>query len=184
MAAIAVSARAEAQSVVRPPEVQPPAAGEKASKEWQLYRLGRICQYISSKSKVTTSDSLNTYNYQEIVHEAAEVDLINDSDEEIVAKVAALWKREKVNDIRCGPMGVPATGSPLRFAIHTSFDEFITDWISLWKLDLNEIENGQTTLDFLDDRIARSVGLAKENLERYRKAVIRAGGKRRSELPQ
>ncbi len=134
------------------------------------------------KSRDTTPNTDYSYEYQRKIYDAAGVDFINDTDEEIAAKVATIWQRERMNEIRCGPMGVPATGSPLRFAIYTAFDDFISDYLSLWRLDLNEIENEQTMLDFLDERIARSTGLLKENLERYRRSFIRAGAKRRSEL--
>lgn len=144
-------------------------------------RMERLCQYIGSKTKEEASDSIYTYEYQRIVYEAAGVDFLNDTDAEIVRKVQLMWAQYGAH-LRCGPMGVPATGSPLRFAIHTSFEEFITDWLSVWKIDLNVIENGQTTLDFVEERISRASGLMKENLERYRRNLISAGAKRRSEM--
>ena len=144
-------------------------------------RMNRLCQYVGSKTQDKTPDSIYTYDYQRIVYEAACVDFLNDSDDEIARKVSAMWARHGAN-LRCGPMGVPATGSPLRFAIHTSFEEFITDALSVWKLDLNRIENNQTMLDFIDDRISKSNGLMKQNLERYRRHFVSAGAKKRSEL--
>lgn len=160
------------------------AAGAQGAQQSQsiAYKVGRLCQYLSMKSKDTTPDTEFTYEYERAIYDAAGVDYTNDTDEEIAAKVAAMWKRYRVNEQRCGPMDVPATGSPLRFAIYTSFDDFISDYLSLWKLDLNEIENGQTMLDFLDERISRSSGVIKENLERYRRGFVHAGAKRRSEL--
>lgn len=146
-----------------------------------LGRMDRLCQYIESKSKDTTPNTDFEYNYQRIVYEAACVDYVNDSDEEIARKVNNMWNSYGDSQ-RCGPMGVPSTGSPLRFAIHTSFNEFITEAISFWKLDLNRIENGQTMLDFLDERIERSIGTMKTNLENYRRSFIQMGAKRSSEL--
>jgi hypothetical protein len=144
-------------------------------------RMDRLCQYITTKSKDNTPNTLYTYNYQRIVYEAACVDFINDTDAEISQKVSLMWARHGAN-LRCGPMGVPATGSPLRFAIHNSFEEFITDALSVWKLNLNRIENNQTMLDFIDERISNTNGALKQQLERYRRHFVSAGAKKRSEL--
>ena len=144
-------------------------------------RMDRLCQAISFRAIDTTPDTDFTYVYQRTVYEASCVDYNSDSDEDIARKVSLMWARYGA-DLRCGPMGVPATGSPLRFAIHNSFEDFITDALSLWRIDLNRIENNQTMLDFLDERISRSNGLLKQNLERYRGHFIRAGAKKRSEL--
>ena len=144
-------------------------------------RMNAICIYIGDKSVDKTPDTDYNFNYQRIVYDAACVDYNNDSDEEIARKVRAMWKLYGDN-VRCGPMGVPSTGSPLRYAIHTFFDEFITEAISFWQLDLNVIEYGQTMLDFLDYRIERSTGIVKRNLEVYRRGFIARGAKKRSEL--
>lgn len=145
-------------------------------------KVGRICQFISMKSRDTTPNTDLTYEYQRVVYDASCVDFEADSDAEIAQKVSIMWERYEVDSLRCGPMGVPASGSPLRFAIHTSFDDFISDHISLWKLDLNKVENGQTTLDFIDERVSKSNGLLRENLERYRRGFVRAGAKFAHEL--
>lgn len=182
VAAVVLALGAGADRAIAAPAVAAGAQGAPQQSQSIAYKVGRLCQYISMKSKDTTPDTEFTYVYQRTIYDAAGVDYTNDTDEEIAAKVAAIWKRYRVNEQRCGPMDVPATGSPLRFAIYTSFDDFISDYLSLWKLDLNEIENGQTMLDFLDERISRSSGVMKENLERYRRGFIHAGAKKRSEL--
>lgn len=144
-------------------------------------RMSRLCQYIDSKSKDTDPNSDYTYGYQRVVYEAACVDLNNDSDEEIAQKVRLMWARHG-HSLRCGPMGVPATGSPIRFAIHNIYHDFISDAINTWKLDLNRLENNQTMLDFLDERIARASGDLKTTLEGYRRSFVRLGAKKRNEL--
>ncbi len=144
-------------------------------------RMDRLCQYLDSKSKDTAPNSDYTYGYQRVVYEAACVDLNNDSDEEIAQKVRNMWARHGQN-LRCGPMGIPATGSPIRFAIHTAFHDFISDAINTWKLDLNRLENNQTMLDFLDERISKASGDLKTNLEGYRRSFVRLGAKKRNEL--
>lgn len=144
-------------------------------------RMDRLCQYIANKAKDTMPNTDFNFTYQRIVYEAACVDYINDSEQEISQKVRSMWGRFG-NNLRCGPMGVPATGSPLRYAIHTAFNEFITEAISLWKLDLNRIENGMTMLDFLDDRIAKTSGILKQDLLNYRQGFLRQGAKKANEL--
>lgn len=144
-------------------------------------RMSRLCHYIETKSKETIPNSDYAFAYQRIVYEAACVDFNNDSDEEIAQKVRLMWARHGQN-LRCGPMGVPATGSPIRYAIHTDFHDFISDAIGMWKLDLNRLENNQTMLDFLEERISKASGQVKANLEGYRRSFIRLGAKRRNEL--
>lgn len=144
-------------------------------------RMSALCGYIREKEKDATPNSDYTYSFQRIVYEASCVDYMNDTDEEISRKVNAMWDRYGAN-LRCGPMGTPPTGSPLRYSIHIFYNEFITEALSLWKLDLNKIENNMTMLDFIDDRIAHSSGITKKNLESYRDSFIQMGAKRKSEL--
>ncbi len=157
-------------------------AGSSAGKQCPNEgRMSRLCQFLDSKSKDTDPDSDYTYGYQRVVYEASCVDIINDSDEAIAEKVRAMWSQHGAS-LRCGPMGVPATGSPLRFAIHTGFHDFIIDALHTWRLDLNGLENGQTMLDFLDERISRSSGDFRTKLEGYRMSFIRLGAKKAEEL--
>lgn len=144
-------------------------------------RMNRLCQYLRDKTKDQTAKSDYNYTFQRIVYESACVDYINDSDEEIAKKVNAMWNRYGAN-LRCGPMGVPATGSPLRYAVHVFFNEFITEALSVWKLDLNRLENGKTMLDFIDERISTASGVAKRDLEAYRRSFLEMGAKKSSEL--
>lgn len=144
-------------------------------------RMDRLCQYLRDKTKDQTPNSDYNFEFQRIVYDASCVDYVGDSDEEISEKVNAMWDRYG-ESLRCGPMGLPSTGSPLRYAIHVSFNEFITEALSVWKLDLNKIEDGQTMLDFLDYRIERSSGAVKRDLQLYRESFISAGAKKRSQL--
>lgn len=144
-------------------------------------RMDRLCQYLRDKNIDLRPDSDYTYEFQRIVYEASCVNYINDTEEEISLKVNIMWNLYGAH-LRCGPMGTPPTGSPLRYSIHVLFDEFIREAISLWKLDLNQLENGMTMLDYLDDRIARSSGAVKEKFKGYRDSFIQMGAKRKSEL--
>lgn len=83
-----------------------------------------------------------------------------------------------------GPMGVPSTADPLKFAIDMSFDWFITEAISLWKVDLNRIDEHGTYLDFLEERIARASGSMRSNLESDRRSFIEMGAVRSQDLPK
>ena len=144
-------------------------------------RMDHLCQYLRDKNIDNRPDSDYTYEFQRIVYEASCVDYIADSEEEISRKVNSMWNRFGAN-LRCGPMGTPPTGSPLRYSIHVLFDEFIREAISLWKIDLNKLENGMTMLDFIDDRIAHTSSALKPRLESYRESFIKMGAKRSSEL--
>ncbi len=144
-------------------------------------RMRTLCGYIGNKAKDTTPNTDYTFFFQRVVYDAACVDYTNDSDEEVAQKVRTMWARFG-NALRCGPMGVPATGTPLRYAIHTMFNEFITEALSMWRLDLNQVENGMTMLDFIDDRISHSSGVLKTNLETYRRSFVEMGAKKRSQL--
>ena len=144
-------------------------------------RMRTLCGYIGNKAKDTTPNSDYTFFYQRVVYEAACVDYFNDSDEEIARKVQTMWALHGQH-LRCGPMGVPATGSPLRYAIHTMFDEFVRDALNSWKLDLNQIEDGMTMLDFIDDRISKSSGVLKSDLEEYRRSFVLMGAKNAKDL--
>ncbi len=144
-------------------------------------RMDRLCQYILGRTKDTTQNTDYTYVFQRIVYEASCVDYINDSDEEISRKVNAMWSRYG-DGVRCGPMGTPPTGSPLRYAIHSNFNEFITEALGVWKLDLNKTENSMTMLDFIDDRILHSSGVIKQNLMNHRKSFVEVGAKTTNEL--
>lgn len=144
-------------------------------------RMDRICHVLGSFDEDPDPNSNYHYLYEKIVDEAACVDPENDSKEVVAQKVNAMWDLYGAN-LRCGPMGTPPSGSPLRFAIHRYFNDFISKAISQWKLDLNKIENDMTMLDFLEYRIERAGPAAKKNLEAYRESFIRAGAKRKSEL--
>jgi hypothetical protein len=157
-------------------------AGSSAGKQCPNEgRMSRLCHYIYSKTRDPEPHSDYAYGYQRIVYEASCVDFANDSDETIAEKVRDMWARHGQH-LRCGPMGVPATGSPIRYAIHTDFHDFISDAVGMWRLDLNGLENGQTMLDFVDERIAKSSGALKSNLEGYRRSFIRLGAKKAEEL--
>lgn len=167
-----------------PALAQPDDGGASTERPPKSNRINRICHYIESKSRDTTPNTPYEYDYQRIIYPAAGVsddEYENGPEEEISRKVRLLWKNE-IRHQRCGPMGVPSTGDPLRFAVHTSFDEFITEAISLWKIDLNYLSDDQTILDWIEWRISRAIGLQKEKLEEYRKSFILMGAKRRSEL--
>jgi hypothetical protein len=140
-----------------------------------------LCHHVWNKTKETDPKSGYNYVFQRIVYDASCVDYENESDEEIARKVNAMWNQYGAK-LRCGPMGVPSTASPLRFAIHHYFDEFLQEALSMWKLDLNQLENGQTMLDFIDERISKTTGALKVQLESYRRSFVRMGAKKRSEL--
>ncbi len=151
----------------------------------------RLCNYIFTKSKGVGADSFE-YNYQNIIYNAAGISLddfenLSISDEEINRRVGIVWQ-EQIAHLKCGPMGVPATGDPVQYAIHTAFWDFVTDAVN-WGIDLNTPDKvvdlgGQTGtyLDFLDIRIARSSGDLRARLESIRQSFIKAGAKRASEL--
>lgn len=150
----------------------------------QVPSIDRLCMYVASKSKVQDKDSPFTYNYQAIIYNAAGVsaeEYETGSEQEIARKVRIVWDRD-IAPQRCGPMAVPATGDPLKYAIHTAFNEFITEAISFWQVDLNRIDENGTYLDFLDYRIARSNGIIKRDLEIYKRSFIEMGAVRAIDL--
>jgi hypothetical protein len=152
----------------------------------QISRIDRLCHYVESKSKTKDPHTAFEYDYQVIVYGAAGIsseDYEILTDEEISHKVQEVWDRYIIHQ-RCGPMGVPSTGDPLKFAIHTSFDDFIREAISLWKIDLNRIDEHGTYLDFLEERIARASGSMRGNLESYRRSLIEMGAVRAQDLPK
>ena len=152
----------------------------------QISRIDRLCHYVESKSKTKDPHTAFEYDYQVIVYGAAGIsseDWDTLTDEEISYKVQEVWDRYIIHQ-RCGPMGVPSTGDPLKFAIHTSFDWFITEAISLWKIDLNRVDEHGTYLDFLEERIAKSSGEIKTQLESYRRSFIEMGAVRARDLPK
>lgn len=158
-------------------------------------RVDRICQYIESKSRDRTPNTPYEYNYQRIVYPAAGIsddEYLNGTDKEISRKVRLLWESE-IRHERCGPMGVPSTGDPLRFAMHTHFNDFILEALSLWKIELNHVEHviGHqkaigTYLDAVDYAVDRAASVGADDIkkvyENYREALIMMGAKRASEL--
>lgn len=153
--------------------------------------VNRLCLYLASKARDDTPGSPFSHVYQRIIYHAAGVsddEYENGTDEEIGRKVSALWEREILH-LRCGPMGVPATGDPLRYAMHIVFNDFIADALSLWQIDLNHVDKviGTQTfigtyLDDLDHKVSITSGVTKRNYEAWRNSFIASGAKRASEL--
>lgn len=148
---------------------------------------------MASKARDYTPGSPFAYVYQRIIYHAAGVsdeEFETGTDEEIGRKVGALWESE-IRHLRCGPMGVPATGDPLRYAMHTAFNEFITEALSLWHIDFNRADKVigtqkfiGTYLDEVDHKISIMSGVSKRDFEAYRKGLIEVGAKKASELPR
>ncbi len=176
--ALALSAPALAESERGPP------------KTWSIPDVSSLCGYIRNQEKIPADqNSEYTYIFQAVVYKAAgvtEEDYANASDEFIAAKVSAIWESQ-IAPLRCGPMGVPATGDPMQYAIHLYFNDFLIEALNLWKIDLSRptrpmAEGTGTYLDFLDKRIAQNTGELRSRLENYRKSFIELGAKRTSEL--
>lgn len=167
------------------------AASERGpAATWNIPNVSSLCGYIRNQEKIPAhQNSEYTYIFQAVVYKAAgvtEEEYANASDEFIAAKVSAIWESQ-IAPLRCGPMGVPATGDPLQYAIHLYFNDFLIEALNLWNIDLSRptrpmAEGTGTYLDFLDNRIAKSTGELRLKLENYRKSFIELGAKRTSEL--
>ncbi|MCR6663156.1 MAG: hypothetical protein NVV60_08420 [Luteimonas sp.] len=143
--------------------------------------MDRLCSYIRNREKDNVPDSIYAYRYQRIVYEASCVDFINDTDDKIVQKVNAMWEIHGAH-LRCGPMGNPATGSPLRYAMHTFFNDFMSEAFTMWKLDYNKVEDGETLLDYVERRVTETTATIQRDFINYRRILVSVGAKRASEL--
>jgi len=164
--------------------------GDKAKTCPNNDRMGALCTAITrgEYNNIKGPEKLGKFLYEQIVYESACVSLEeldgDDTEPVIRKKVQALWDKYG-KDLNCA--SYPDEGNILKTASNEGFDSFIEDAATYWKLDLNFIDpkdkSGGTVIDFLDSQLAGALGPAtREKFIYYRKIMVKAGAKKKSEL--
>jgi hypothetical protein len=148
-------------------------------------KLKNLCMYIGSR--MPDPNPVNPkyeYLYERRILEAACVDMVKDSEEEIARKVSHLW--DVIGDkMICNNLAFDVKdGSVLKYGLVTLFDQLVYD-ILKWKINLNkpDVHDGKTLLDYVKFQIERHVGLsAEKKMQIYFRQLRAAGAKFSTEL--
>lgn len=146
-------------------------------------KLIALCALVSNRSKDPNPIGYYSYLYQRRILEAACA--VDDNESDQALRVSKMWS-ELEDKLTCTSLSfdIP-NGSIIKFAINSSFDEFLDD-ITTWKVNLNKVDeyDGGTTLDYINVQLERNRGNAIEGrLRIYYKLLRESGAKHKSELP-
>lgn len=150
-------------------------------------KLMGLSMYIDSKQRDPNPQGPNgqyDWKWQRKMFEAACVDAIKDSEEEIGRKISSMMKQHEAKlEVNNTKFDV-SNGNIIKFAVNLKFDEFLI-WMAKWKVDFNKVDvtDGRTVLDYVSDQIIRNKGLPQEPvLKGYYNMIKKAGGKHKYEL--
>ena len=121
--------------------------------------------------------------YERKISEAACINT-NDSEQVKHEKIRNAWSTYE-DDLKCNNTQFEVTdGHLLKYAVTTSFDNFIEDVIK-WKVNLNKVDvsDNRTVLDYIKYQMERNKGNALEaRYKHYYDKLKKAGAKHKSEL--
>lgn len=167
------------------------AVGEKAKQCPNPGRMSRLCSQIGMGhlNDIKGPSKMGKYMFQQTVYEAACVtpEEWEDGPQEVVAKkVQAAWDKYGKH-VTCENVMTTGGANILKYGVANVMDSFLENSVQLWKLPLNyykdDIDNGRTLLDYVDDQLAGPLGpKLREKFQYYRKLLIKGGAKKRSEL--
>ncbi len=147
-------------------------------------KLENICMNIDGRSMDPKPKSHYVYLYQRKILDAACVDVEKDSEEKISQKVQQMWTASTDN-LNCRSIDFDANGgNVLKYAVSTTFDEFLDDAI-YWKVNLNQVDkvDDRTVLDYVQHQIEKNKGkMIEVRLKHYYKILREAGAKHKSKL--
>ncbi len=145
--------------------------------------IGSICSSIYKKTEDTDEDSPFDYIYEQKIYEASCVDVTVDSEEEISRKIRVFW--DKSGDKLTCEDATFAKAYILKYAAYNQFSNFLWKATNVWKVPLNTIDNGMTTLDYIQKEIQDKKGTPVEKtLTSYFELLRKAGAKYKCELPE
>lgn len=150
--------------------------------------LGDLCYAVAThrpSRDAENDDSLYLYEYQRIVDLAACASIERDTPADYSKKIRALWETS-ASELKCTAPGFSSVpSSVIKLAIHKQFKDVLIDATQAWKIDLNEVDEGDamTVLDFTSAEIQRNKGTVNESvLRQYYDILRKAGSKHRTEL--
>lgn len=147
-------------------------------------KVKNICLTIDGRTEDLDAKGKYTYMYQRMILDAACADEFKDSEEVIAEKIRNMWVKLADNMV-CKSLNFDTPGAHvLKFAVSSSFDNFINDAIR-WKVDLNLIDkkDNKTVLDYVKARMDSYEGsLIGDKMKIYYKMLRDAGAKHKSEL--
>jgi hypothetical protein len=161
-------------------------AWEYASKipEWDLKKMRGLCMFVDSKEQDPNPQGRFVFKYQRKILEAARIDPIKESEEQIAAKVRKMWNENEELFICNNTKFDVANGNIIKFAVNLKFDEFMID-MAHWGINLNRVDemDGRTVLDYIQAQIERNKGLPQEPvLKGYYRMVRKAGARHKFEI--
>ena len=121
--------------------------------------LRGMCMFVGSKTGASDPQGRYRWRYQEKLLDAACVDFLLDSEDEIGRKIAKVWN-DNDDKLTCNSTSFDVPdGSLIKFAVNMKFDEFIFD-IAAWGVELNKVDaaDGRTVLDYVRDSIRFDIG--------------------------
>ncbi|MFD0941907.1 hypothetical protein [Pedobacter boryungensis] len=154
--------------------------------EWNLKKMQNICLIVGDWTVPDEDGTRFKYMYQQRFYLAAKVDTLQDNEQTITKKIAAMWKvYQQTGYIACNASTFDIRdGNLLKYAVADKFDQFLEDAIK-WKLDLNKIDfyDQMTLLDYVDYHLNRYKGSAMEPVyKKYHNMFRKAGAKYKREL--
>lgn len=123
------------------------------------------------------------YQYQDMLVEAADVRPLDSSD--VLNEKIRIFLNANSSSLVCNMVNFnPRNGNVYKLAVARQADDFITDALQHWRVDLNQIDatDGKTVLDYIADRRATAGPTYARTLGRYYDRFRAAGARHASEL--
>jgi hypothetical protein len=181
----------------RPANAQTPGVASRPSAV-DLDRLEGLCDDVS-ESFTADPGTPYKYRYEQKIIGAAGLNK-NDFDEASasgtrpnasgVTKIQRLWSYDwaqepKRRRLKCETFDV-LSGSILKYALKMGNYLFFARAVQVWRVPVNYVDesDGRTVLDYVEKEIDRTDGTeTSETLRVYHRMLLKAGAKRRAELP-